>query len=800
MQKDSWDRIDALIDRLIALPRLEQARLLEQELGEEPTLLAAAEAILKEAEHPSDFMEPARTHPAPPVLAVPARRFGAWTVKQVIGRGGMATVYAVSRTEGGFEQRGALKLVDVAEAVDIDRFRSERQLLAELDHPGIARLFDGGIDGDGRLWMVMEHVDGGPIDHWCSDHALPLEPRIRLVLDVIDAISAAHRKLILHRDIKPSNILVDSHGRVRVIDFGIAKRLGVGDRTEGVLPLSAPYAAPELLTGQAPGPATDVYGVAALLYELVTGKPPIKLDGLPVALGINRLLDETPERLVSLRSGVALLRQSPVRLVADLDAILAKALRKKSDDRYATLDALADDLGRALDTRRVEARAGDRAYRVRRALWHARWPVAAGLAIIMTLSGGLVATTLQKREAIAARDAALAAEARSDAVRQSLYLLLAESVELAGTEASSRDVLSHATRRIAADFERRPEQTGAVLHALGELHFYLGDYAAAKDALTALVTSHPRSLPAETLALARYDLAQTLLRVGDVATAKTLLLKAQDYWRSSPVKWRGRLVDSRLVEAQIIRNESPAAAAELLEQALVEHTAMHGTQNRQAGVFQNNLGVTLQAMGDLAGAAEAFRAAQTIWQKNDLGDTPDALNTLNNLAAIEVLSGYPDRAEPLFAQAVRIRRSLFGASAGTAALLSNHGKTLLALGRTKEAMAALGEAVPMAAKFAGSGSMHHVAALAGLSEAQVAAGSREALSTALQAVASAQAAKLPPAGRAMALLAAARARAAVPDPEGARIALAQAKKLIEETGPMAARLSDTARQIEMTIS
>lgn len=799
MLSEDWDNIDTLVERAAALPAEEREAFLGRELEGQTALIAAALSIIAELENPTDFLEPggARQQPAPPDLA--EARFGAWMVDGVIARGGMGTVYAVSRSEGGFEQRGALKLIEADDGIDRDRFRSERQVLAELDHPGIARVFDGGVTSDGRMWMVMERVDGGSVDRWCMGHGLPLEARIRLVLDIADAVAAAHRKLILHRDIKPGNVLVDANGHVRVIDFGIAKRLDLGERTEGVLPLSAPYAAPELLTGEAPGPPTDVYGVAALLYELATGRPPIALDGLPVALGIGRVLDETPKRLVALRETTPLLGDAPARLVADLDAILAKALRKKGDDRYPTLDALAQDLRRALDTRVVEARSGDRAYRIRRSLWRVRWPVAAGLALTATLGAGLVATTIQKREAVAARDAALAAEARSDAVRQSLYLLLAESVELAGAEAGSRDVLAHATNRIAADFIRKPDETAAVLHALGELHFYLGDYAAAKAVLTPLVTARVHALPAETLALARYDLAQTLIRMGDAEQARLLLAQAQHFWQASPAKWRERLIDSRLVEAQIMRTENPAAAAALLEQALADHAAMHGTRNRQAGVFQNNLGVTLQAMGNLPAAAKAFRAAHDIWQGTHLDKTPDALNTLNNLAAIEVLSGHPDRAEPLFAQAVKIRRALFGASGGTAALLSNHGKTLLQLGRTDEALAALGEAVPMAEKFAGAGSMHHVAALAGLSEAQVAAGSMAALATAERATAAAEAGGLPPPGRAMALLALARARVAARDLAGARSALAAAKGIIEQIGPAAARLAEVARQMEATL-
>ncbi len=159
--------------------------------------------------------------------------------------------------------------------------------------------------------------------------------------------------LVLHRDIKPGNVLVDASGRVRVIDFGIAKQLDISDRTEGVLPISAPYAAPELLTGEPAGPPCDVYGVGALLYELATGKPPIDLDGVPVALGIGRVLEREPKRLTALQAEAPQLSDAPSQLVSDLDAVLAKALRKEADARYPSLDALAEELRRVRDGRAV---------------------------------------------------------------------------------------------------------------------------------------------------------------------------------------------------------------------------------------------------------------------------------------------------------------------------------------------------------------------------------------------------------------------------------------------------------------
>ncbi|MBK6708312.1 MAG: serine/threonine protein kinase [Sphingomonadales bacterium] len=795
MLAEDWTRISALIDAALERPEGERDDFLIEQAGDDATLLASARDVLARM-GAGDFLEPnsATAFPAPETIP-PGQRMGAWLVEGVIAQGGMGAVHAVSRSEGGFEQRGALKIMHANKSVDRSRFEAERQLLADLGHPGIARILDGGIGADGRLWMVMERVDGGPIDQWCEEKGLPLDDRIALAIDVCEAVSQAHRMLVLHRDIKPGNVLVDASGRVRVIDFGIAKQLDISDRTEGVLPISAPYAAPELLTGEPAGPPCDVYGVGALLYELATGKPPIDLDGVPVALGIGRVLEREPKRLTALQAEAPQLSDAPSQLVSDLDAVLAKALRKEADARYPSLDALAEELRRVRDGRAVEARSGEHGYRLRRAMWRARWPIAATAAIVLALTGGLAATLVQKREAIAARDAALAEEARSEAVRQSLYLLLAESVEMSGADAGSRDVLDRATSRIIAQYASEPGGAAPVLHALGELHFYLGDYAAAKAALLPVVTAKAGSVPPDTLAVARYDLAQTLVRMGDIEAAQPLLAAAQAHWRANPDKWRARLIDSRLVEAQVLRANDPKAATALLQTALSEHLALHGRDNRQAGIFYNNIGVALQGLGDLDGAAKALETARGIWQQTGLIETPDALNTANNLAAIETLLGRPQRAEPLFREAVAIRRKLFGASGATAALIANYGKVLLLNGKPDAAQAALAEAAPMAEKFAGAGSMHHVAALAGLSEAQIATGKGDALATARLAVTQAEAGKAPPPGVAMALVALARAQGATGERTAANATLARFDAMLPALGTAGARLAQGAAQV-----
>lgn len=783
-----WSSLSALIDRTQDLPEAER----EAELATaDPLLAGEARKFLARMEAAADFLEPSNApsgadRPIDPGPQV-GDRYGAWRIEGLIGSGGMGSVYAVSRADGGFEQAGALKLIRCGPGVDPERLAAERQVLAALDHPHIARILDGGVDDAGNPWMVMERIDGPPCDIWCDTNQADLARRIALVIDALGAVARAHQALVLHRDLKPSNVLVDGGGRARVIDFGVAKRMALPTQTQNPLPVSAPYAAPELLTGAPVGPPCDVYGAAALLYELVTRKPPIELDGLPFVLGVGRILDTAPKALAA-HHDVDILAAAPVAMVADLNAVLAKALRKEPADRYPTLEAFAADLQRVLDRAPVTARRGERGYAVRRRLWQWRWPIAAGVAIMLSLAGGLAATLWQAREAYAARDAALAEEERSAAVRESLYVMLSESADVAGADADRRDILERSTRRIVERFARSPADQAPVLHALGELYFYLGDYRGAIAALRPVVTAGGASgIDPETLALSRYDLAQALVRTGAVEEARPLLAQAQTYWSSDPDQWRHRLIDSRLLEAQIMRGADPAAAAALLRKATNDHVATLGTDNRLAGVFQNNLGVALQASGDLPGARSALQQARLIWAQTGLTDTPDALNTANNLAAIEVLLGNPAKAAPIFAEAVRLREKLFGASGGTAALLSNYGKVLLQLGDAKKALPLLQRAEPMAERFAGAGSILHVSALAGLSEAHIALeGKDEALAVARKSVAAAGNEPTPP--RAIAHIALGRALAARGDKSGARTALGTAEPIVKAMGAPAARL------------
>lgn len=703
-----WPQVEALLDAALELPPQEREVFVRQRTSD-PALIAEVLSLLDFAGSSEQFLEPPLAGEVDVLMPVGAR-LGAWRIDAVIGRGGMGTIYRVHRADGLYEQEAALKLMQPLAPEHWALFESERQFLARLEHPGIARLLDGGGGPDGRPWMVMEYANGAAIDVWARRNEAAPRDIVAKMLQACEAMVHAHGKLIVHRDIKPSNILIDDAGRARVIDFGVA-RLAGGDELRAA-PLSLDYAAPELLAGEPATTASDVYGLAATLYALLAGKPPLALSGTPVQTAARRAAEEMPEALSARIS-----RKQRGALIRDLDAVLAKALSKTPADRYPSVDALREDLSRALAGDAVSARLKERGYAMGRFLLRRRWQVAAAAALVASLGLGLSASLWQAQEARIERDTALREQARLEAVQQYLYFMLRDAADTAGgTETSAREILETAAGQVTEMFANDAAKGGPVMHTLAELYLYLGDYEAAAPLLKRLVSA------AETepgvRAAAQYDLAQYHLRTADLEAAEEQLTQAQEYWNRDAALWRRRLVDSRLVEARILRDRGNVEGAIALLQAhLPERIRLSGAHHRHTGVFYNDLGVMLNAAGRREEAATAFRQALEVWRVAALDSSPDALNTLNNLAAIETLSGRPEEAEPLFREAVYLRRELYGASAATSALLNNFGKTLLRLNRPEDALPYLREAADMALEHAGPGSIHYASAIAGVSEA-----------------------------------------------------------------------------------
>ncbi|MFN7917904.1 MAG: protein kinase [Vicinamibacterales bacterium] len=415
----TYERVKSVLLDLLELAPADADQRLEAIAAGDAALAARVRRLLDAHREAGSFLDvpDEGLHLTPPVAPpTPAAgdRIGPFTIERELGHGGMGTVLLGSRSEGGFVQRVAIKVIRGAGLgqTAVARLRDERRILASLSHPLIAHFVDGGTTADGQPYLAMEYVDGVPITRYCDERQLGTAARVRLFLRVCDAVRFAHTRLVVHRDIKPSNILVTADGTPKLLDFGIAKLidpLQVPDAAT-VHVLTPHYASPEQAAGTTVTTASDVYSLGVLLYELLTGASPYRSvsPASPLLAVLQAIRSEDPERpsLAALRA-----KRS---LDEDLDAVLLKALRKDEADRYRTVAELMDDLERRLDGRPVLAHDGSRAYRFRRFVSRNRAAVAGSSIAVASLLVAVVVSTWQAQ--VARRERALA-DARFSEVR-----------------------------------------------------------------------------------------------------------------------------------------------------------------------------------------------------------------------------------------------------------------------------------------------------------------------------------------------------------------------------------------------
>ncbi|HEU4689083.1 MAG TPA: serine/threonine-protein kinase, partial [Vicinamibacterales bacterium] len=398
---DRWHHISPYLDRALDITdERERLAWLDTVRAEDGALAAEIEHLLREHRALQDegFLEASA---APAWLeTAPGASVGAYTLLKLIGEGGMGTVWLAERSDGRFERRVAIKLLNRSLGRGESRFRREGQILARLAHPHIAQLLDAGVSASGNPFLVLELVDGEPIDRYCEEQRLDVRARLRLFLDVLDAVAHAHASLIVHRDIKPSNVLVSADGSVKLLDFGIAKLLGDDEQggtsaltLEGATALTPAYAAPEQITGQPVSTATDVYALGVLLYVILTGRHPAgdRVQS-PVDL-VKAIVEDEPPRP---SNGVALPEKLRRVLRGDLDTIVGVALKKQPEERFRSVAAFADELRRFLADEPIRVRPESILYRARKFVRRNRVPVAAALAVVALLSAALYETNRQR--------------------------------------------------------------------------------------------------------------------------------------------------------------------------------------------------------------------------------------------------------------------------------------------------------------------------------------------------------------------------------------------------------------------
>jgi serine/threonine protein kinase len=467
----------AIFDEIADLPAAARAAALDARCGDRIELRRELESLLGAHERTGAFMR------------MPERDgllIGAWRLLERIGSGGMGDVYLAERADGAYAGRAAVKMMrtQLRDEGLARRFRTERQILASLQHPGIVTLLDGGTTPDGHPYIVMEHVAGTPIGDYCAAQQLPLDARLALMRRVCEAVQYAHQRGIVHRDLKPANILVTADGTPKILDFGVAKLVEDTDEVHatktGILgPLTPNYASPEQLRGLPVTTACDVYSLGVLLYEVLGGARPYDTKGLTLDAVLTAVVETQPMRPSQIAGDGPPLPYPRARLRGDLDAIVLKALRKEPEERYGSAGALADDLGRVLRSEPVLAREPSAGYLLRRLASRHRAATMIAAAACVAVLTALGVAVWQRQVAVAAQRRA---ETRFREVRQlsnALIFRLHDSVaKLPGSTPVRRQIVTEALgylERLAAEARNDTALSLELAGAYRQIASILGD-------------------------------------------------------------------------------------------------------------------------------------------------------------------------------------------------------------------------------------------------------------------------------------------------------------------------------------
>ena len=562
------------------------------------------------------------------------------------------------------------------------RFLRERRILARLDHPGIARLLDGGITPEGQPFLVMERVEGVPVTEWSASRALDVPGRLRLFLEICDAVEYAHRRLVVHRDLKPSNILVTAEGRVRLLDFGVARLLDdaseeAGLTRTGMLLLTPEYAAPEQLLGQPPTLATDVFGLGAVLYELLCGKPIRKLESATLADVLRAVQAEISPIADDAELPLSIRRQ----FRGDLETIVHCALATEPERRYATVAMLASDVRNYLEHRPLQARPAGIRYRTGKYLRRHRAAVAVTATVAVLLALGVGGTLWQaqeaQREAVRAWQMSAFLEELFDSV---------DPHEARGREVSARELLDSGAMRIDS-LRADPDVRVDVLVTLGSLYYRLGVFErseqllrqAEREALDAFGAADVRTVKVlNELGYLLVDMARHEEAAGVIENALDTVRRLDE-----PVA----LTESLDALAHLYNVQGRYAEARELRAELLElNTRLHGAESWQAAGSLNGLGAAELALDNFAEAEELLQRAAELQRKVLPPLHPSLANTLGLLSAVESNLGHPERAEPLQREELAIRIAALGEEHPDVALsLDQLGLTLSRMNRLDEA-------------------------------------------------------------------------------------------------------------------
>ncbi|HLU24611.1 MAG TPA: serine/threonine-protein kinase [Longimicrobiales bacterium] len=737
-----WERVQSLFHAALDHPETERRAFLEAACADDPDILLEVLELLDEDARVGSVLDRGLATIAHEVLELPEpamRMFGPYRILRLLGEGGMGVVYLAEREDLG--TRVAVKMLRDAALSPArrERFAVEQRTLAQLNHPSIARLYDAGTLPDGTPYIVMEYVEGEPLNAYCARHSATLPERLRLFMAACEAVQHAHRHAIIHRDIKPSNILVTEGGSVKLLDFGVAKHLERQDASAdmtrtGLRPMTPAYAAPEQITGDPIGTYADVYALGVVLYELLTGRLPYDLSDRTPGQAEREILEREPERpsVAARRSGsdrasgsLAPVSADP-RAWADLDVLCMTAMHKDPQRRYRTVDALIRDVERFLTNRPLEARPDSWRYRMGKFLRRHQRPVAAAAVVLCAMIGLVVFYTVRLA---AARDAAVAEAARARRIQQFTLSLFEGGDPTVGPSDTTR-VLTLLERGVqeAHVLENEPAMKAEVLETLGEIFQKLGDFARAESLLVAaldlrrerLGADHPDVVPS-LIALgalrqeqARYEEAERLVR-------EALVLGRRHYLSEHPI-----MIEAMVTLGSVLQARGDFDGATAVLQDAIRLESARGPATPELASALNILAITRHYAGDYE-AADSLNLRLLAMSRELYGERhPNVADDLINLGASQFERGRYSEAEELFRQALDIILGFHGPDHHkTASILTILGRALVAQARYDEADDLLRRALAVRERVFGQDHPHVASTLNELAQVAGARGDTE---------------------------------------------------------------------------
>jgi serine/threonine protein kinase/tetratricopeptide (TPR) repeat protein len=700
MGPDRWQRVQEVFAATAELPPAERDAFLSVQAGDDTDLRREVESLLAADAESEEFLEqPALPGRISQILADGRShkiegRIGPYRLLRKLGEGGMSRVYLAVRDDG-FQRLVALKVIRSGLRSEdlLHRFRTERQILAGLDHPNIAKLLDGGSTEDGLPYFVMEHIDGIPVDEYCDANRLTVFQRLQLFLDICAAVQYAHQNLVVHRDIKTSNILVTADGSAKLLDFGIAKLLKpeqfpvpVELTATMTRPMTPFYASPEQIQGRAITTASDVYSLGVLLYKLLTGHLPYRVR-TRTAKEVERMVVEVPpeppstavSRVETVPSGdgdetttitpETVSRSRSVQphqlrriLTGDLDTILLAALRKEPQRRYGTVEQFAEDVRRSLDGLPVRAHKDSLGYRASKFVQRNRVPIGVGAVIVVLLFGFAVTMAVQARRIALQRDVAQHERDRAEQVVTFLQDIfrVSDPHEEGGQTISAREILDSGAQRVTRELEGQPEVQATLMQAIGNVYRNLGLYDLAEPLLRQALAVRRRVLGDDHPAVAQClnNLGVVLRQRGDYDGAEPLFDEALEMRRRQYADGNHPEIAESLNNLALLHQERGRhpEAEKLLREAIAIQRSAEGGSGAELASLLANLGILLTEVGDWTGAEPPFREALALRRRALGEDHPLVADSLNDLGVFLGIQGDLESAEGMLREALAMRR------------------------------------------------------------------------------------------------------------------------------------------------